>query len=103
MGRIPEGTMQPPDSPGEQLARRKISLAQQVEEIDRELERRKHDYPRLISRKKLRQSEADYQTERLWAARATLEWLQEHEDYVKWAIVNRSLIEEKMQQDTNNE
>jgi len=84
--------MQPPELPA-----RKISLSQQIEEIDWELARRKNDYPRLVSRGKLRESEADYQMERLRAARATLEWLQGNEDFVKWAIANKDTIKQKME------
>jgi hypothetical protein len=97
-GPVLEGTMAEPDWPTEKHQNRKISLPQQIEEIDQELHRRKNDYPRLVSRGKLRESEAEYQTERLLAVRMTLEWLQEHEDYVRWAIANRQAIKQKMQE-----
>ena len=56
----------------------KISLAQQIDEIDRELKQRENVYPRLVSTGRLRQSIADYQVERLKAARKTLVWVLEN-------------------------
>lgn len=53
----------------------KISIAQQIDEIDRELMQRREVYPRLVAGGKLRQSVADYQVARLQAARDTLTWL----------------------------
>jgi len=61
----------------------KISLAQQIEEIDRELEQRQSVYQRLVSSGKLRQSIADYQVARLEAAKKSLQWLQENELTIK--------------------
>ena len=61
----------------------KISLRQQIEEIDRELEQRSRVYPRLVSSGGMRQSIADYQVARLQAARDTLAWLFEHEALIK--------------------
>lgn len=61
----------------------KFSLVQQIEEIDRELEQRARVYPRLVSVGKMRQSIADYQVDRLKAARATLMWLLSNEEMLK--------------------
>ena len=61
----------------------KFSLDQQIEEIDRELEQRAAVYPRLVQNHKLRQSIADYQVERLKAARASLVWLRDNEFLIK--------------------
>jgi hypothetical protein len=94
-----EEAMQEPESPTEQQPKRKISLSQQIEGIDWELQRRNAEFPGLISRGKLRESEADYQMERLRAARSTLEWLLENEDFVKWAIANRDAIKQKLEGD----
>jgi hypothetical protein len=60
-----------------------ISLRQQLEELDRELEQRARVYPRLVSSGGLRQSLADFQMGRLKAARDTLAWLLEHELTIK--------------------
>jgi hypothetical protein len=86
------------ESPVEEHPRRKISLSQQIEEIERELLHRRSEYPRLVSREKLRQAVADYQMERLEAARASLKWLQQNEGFVKWAIENRNAIKQKMKE-----
>jgi hypothetical protein len=60
-----------------------ISLRQQIEEIDRELEQRAKVYPRLMGTGNLRPSIAEYQVARLRAARDTLAWLAEHELIIK--------------------
>lgn len=64
----------------------KISLSQQIDEINRELGQRKVVYPRLVSGGKMRQSIADYQVARMEAAKATLEWLRDHEATVRAAV-----------------
>ena len=63
-----------------------ISLNEQIDEIKRELKQRERVYPRLVTNGKLRQSIADYQTQRLRAALETLEYLRSHEPSlgVKW-------------------
>jgi hypothetical protein len=61
----------------------KISLTAQLAEIDRELEQRKDVYARLVATRKLRQSHADFQMERMHAARATLQWLADNENLIK--------------------
>jgi hypothetical protein len=93
-----EEAMAQPELAAEQQPKHKISLSQQIEEIDWELQRRSTEFPRLVSKGKLRQSEADYQTARLRAVRATLEWLIENEGFVKWAIANRDAIKQKMEE-----
>ena len=69
--------------PMPQEAPRKFSLSQQIEEIDRELEQRASVYPRQISTGKMKQSIADYQVDRLKAARASLVWLAANELTIK--------------------
>jgi len=61
----------------------KISLAQQIDEIDRELGQRAKVYPRLVASGKLRQSHADFQVDRLKAARATIVWMAENEQAIR--------------------
>lgn len=60
-------------------AARRISLGQQIEELDYELDQRSSVYPGLARTGKRRQSELDYHVARLEAARATLAWLSAHE------------------------
>lgn len=61
----------------------KFSLNQQIDEIDRELAQRRDVYPRQVATRKLRESHAKFQMERLEAARATLVWLQQNENLIK--------------------
>lgn len=61
----------------------KISLDQQIAEIDRELRMRDEVYPGLVARRKLRQAEADLHVARLRAVRDTLAWVRENEDTIK--------------------
>lgn len=64
----------------------KISLNQQIDEVDRELVQRAAVYPRLVSNKKLAQSKADYQIARMQAVKRTLEWLRDNEDAIKGRV-----------------
>jgi len=61
----------------------RISLNQQIEEVDYELDQRARVYPGLAASKKRRQSELDYHVARLQAVRATLAWLSTHEVEIK--------------------
>lgn len=61
----------------------KISLAQQIEEIDREIELRVEVYKVQVFKGKMRQSIADYHMARINAVRATLVWLQQIEPLLK--------------------
>jgi len=53
-----------------------ISIGEQIDEVKRELDQRKRVYARLIANGKLRQSLADYQTQRMQAVLETLELVQ---------------------------
>ncbi len=53
-----------------------ISLAQQIEEVERELGLRKGVYARAVASGKMRQSVADYHMQRLRAVLETLQRLQ---------------------------
>lgn len=61
----------------------KISLAQQIDEINRELGQRRIVYPSLVARGTMRPSIAEFQVNRLTAARDTLLWLQANELTIK--------------------
>lgn len=61
----------------------RVSLAQQIEELERERKLREGVYPRQVASGKLRQSVADYQIARLEAAKASLAWLAENEFTIK--------------------
>lgn len=60
-----------------------ISLAQQIQEVERELDQRSKVYPRLVSKGGMRQSEADYHTARMNAVLNTLRWIRKHEARVR--------------------
>ena len=65
----------------------KISISQQIDEVDRELKMRADVYPRQVSSGKLRPSIADYQIKRLEAVKATLEWLRDNETDVRGFVI----------------
>jgi len=56
-----------------------VSLNQQIDEVKRELAARDDVYKRLVVTRRIRQSVADFQMDRMRAVLATLEWLQRHE------------------------
>ena len=60
-----------------------VSLAHQIDEINRELGQRKLVYPRLVASGKMRESIAAFQMARLEAARDALLWLAAHELTIK--------------------
>lgn len=64
----------------------KFSLAQQIEEVEREIKYRQHVYPGLIAKGSMRQSIADYHLGRMKAALATLVWMREHEAEIKATV-----------------
>lgn len=72
----------------------KISLRQQIEEVETELTMRSHVYPRLVSQKKMRQSDATYRTARMEAALRTLKWLERHKEIIK-GITGTAVGEER--------
>lgn len=65
---------------------RKISLNQQIEEVDHELSMRERVYPGLISRGKLSRSKAEFHVERMRAVKATLQWLADNEAEIKQRV-----------------
>jgi len=66
----------------------KISLGQQLEEVDREIAMRKDVYEIAVSKGKMRRAVADYHMNRMKAVRATLAWLQENEATIKAGLRN---------------
>lgn len=67
----------------------KISIGAQIEEVDREIALRKRVYPNQVSRKNMRQSEADLHIERMGAVKTTLEWLRDNEADIRAAVAAR--------------
>jgi hypothetical protein len=68
---------------------KKYSLDAQITEIKRELAQRATVYPRMVQSRKLREGAAEYQTDTLKAALATLEWLQANEADVRAFVAAR--------------
>ena len=70
---------------------KKISLAQQIEEVDRELALRKGVfYERQVRSGAMRQSVADFHMARLQAVKTTLEWLRDNETEVRAYVAART-------------
>ena len=63
----------------------KISIGAQIEEVEREIQKRREVYPRLVRKGDMRQSVADMHVERMEAVLGTLRWLQANEDKVRAA------------------
>jgi len=63
-----------------------ISLNQQIEEVQRELDQRASVYPRLYAKGTLRTSIGQYQIQRMQAVFETLQWLKKHEAVIRTAI-----------------
>ena len=62
---------------------RRISLAQQIEEVQRELDARATVYPRLYAKGTLRTSVGQYQVQRMQAVLETLLWLKKNEQKIR--------------------
>lgn len=63
----------------------RISIDQQIEELETELKIRADVFPRLVRTHKMRQSVADFRNERLNAAITSLKWLKENRPIiVEW-------------------
>jgi hypothetical protein len=77
------------------MAGPKISLAQQLEEAERELEQRAKVYPRLVGSGAMRQSVADFHVNRMKAVAETLRWLQANETAIKARLDRAAALEEE--------
>lgn len=64
----------------------KVSLAQQIEEVEHELRMRDQVYPKLVLRKQKSQSAADMNMMRMRAVLETLQWLRANEAKIKERI-----------------
>jgi hypothetical protein len=61
----------------------RISLRQQIDEVEYELEQRAKVYPNIARSNPSRQSELAYHEDRMRAVLGTLRWLAEHELLIK--------------------
>jgi len=64
----------------------KVSITSQIDEVQRELKERERVYAHLIASRKLRQSIADYQMDRMRSVLTTLEWLRDNETDIRAAV-----------------
>lgn len=62
-----------------------VPLSEQIAEVRRELALRKNVYPKRVSSREMRQSEADHLTARMNAVLTTLTWLAENAAAVRMA------------------
>lgn len=65
---------------------RRFSIAQQIEEVERELKLREGVYARSVASGAMRASVAEFHIDRLRAVLATLRWVSEHEGVLRKAI-----------------
>lgn len=77
------------------MSQRKISIEQQISEIQREIGLRKNVYPGLVARGKMRQGEADEHMARIEAALTTLMWIRDNRAWVLAATPGSPLPEVK--------
>ena len=68
----------------------KVSISQQIEELEREIGLRVGVYERQVTAGKMRRSVADFHMARIRAAKATLEWLRDNEAAIKAAVGERA-------------
>lgn len=59
-----------------------ISIDQQINEVDRELDLRRREYPELVRRGKMRKAEADWAITRMEAVRMSLLWCRSNADLI---------------------
>lgn len=62
---------------------KRVSLASQIAEVERELAMRPAVYKRLVDNRQMRQAEAELHIERMQSVLTTLTWLQANEDAIK--------------------
>lgn len=66
----------------------RISLGQQIEEIESEIEKRRKVYKGLVYQRPSQASKLDYQMARMQAVLATLRWLAANESRIREDIRN---------------
>jgi hypothetical protein len=65
---------------------RRRTLTAQIQEVERELAMRRRVYPNEVSRRRMRESEADEHLLRLECVLETLRWLDANRDRIKAAL-----------------
>lgn len=77
-----------------------FSLGQQIEEVERELSKRREVYPRLAGSGKERKSVLDYQMARMESVLKTLKWMQKNEEAIKGAVGGKPEEAEQQPEET---
>lgn len=72
----------------------KISIGEQIAEVEREIALRKNVYPTFIANKRMTQADANQHRDRLEAALVTLLWCRDNEAAIRaWAASREPLRE----------
>ena len=77
----------------------KFTLNQQVEEVVREIDERNRDYPGLVRKGRLRESQAEYHISRMKSVLATLAWLRDNETSIRADVLAGAPIRRAIQAD----
>lgn len=64
-----------------------VSLSQQIEEVEQEIQMRERVYPEQVRKGSMRESVAEFRINRMKAVLATLRWCKRHEAVIKAAVV----------------
>lgn len=68
----------------------RISINQQLEEVEHELKMRREVYPRRVSKGAMSKRDMDYRTARMEAVKKTLLWVQENETAFRAWVVEKA-------------
>ena len=68
----------------------RVSLHAQISEVQNEMTMRKQVYAGLVSRGKMRRSEADLKIQYMEAALTSLQWLSRNQDDIKALLAERA-------------
>lgn len=80
-----------------------VSLNQQIEEVERELEYRSKVYPRLYDAGKLQRSKGEYFELRMRAVLQTLNWLKTNEAEIREIMAQRFAERERKRLDMDED
>lgn len=70
----------------------RVSLIEQIEELESEWERRTREYPVLVAQGKMRRYRMELKLRRLEAAIKLLEWVDEHQDALREYVLYATRI-----------
>lgn len=74
----------------------KISISQQIEEVEYELKQRASVYERIIANHPSRRAELEYHVARMKAVLESLEWARDNRPHVvEWIMAGKPKVEKK--------